>query len=645
MSGNTESHFEILQSPYAEVSDSYEPPANKQRSPSPELKSVKKNFDLLTSSRHSRPVRKRRRVDSPDGRDTYPGILNQELVPEDQAVPPPLSLAEQWEDLSISTDPLAFECQNDPYDINPRLVLHYMDMYFMHCKATYCIFPRKPFLRWLQNKKAKSSDELMVLYAMLSIGSIFSSRPERKAEGSLFAKITRYAIEKNHGNYSLQLAQSRMLFALYLFALGDSASAWDNGGSAFRAVAGLKLNLEEGITDVGDNEPSEFGLNRFTLIECRRRTFWSAYLMDASSPLMNFYEASTDDLQRYNGYCTGHPCIFQKEDVFARLPCRNDAYENEEEITTPFFDNGGIDPQLTKMTVQSTLGSMAYLVQISSIWEEVLAKIYRTPYQAPESYGTDYDSFYDIISNRLSAWESSLPPHLQYSSSNLEASVDCGTAGTFVSLHALYHITFMKLNRHVRHGHLSLSSFERNVQEATRHARQLLFIMHTLSQINRSKRIPSSVSSDERHDFVFSTPFAGYATLCAIDILSAGGSLESNDFVDTLRMINSGLPVVEELSQFWASARGQRKAIRRRIEELANCVIDNGGDRNAWKMKQSMEKTLGSDHDLFYTRHDRGVGLLAALGVEVRDEEDEVLFIEVGESSGSRGSEEIQGYI
>ena len=188
-----------------------------------------------------------------------------------------------WEALSGYANVHSFSWANDPYEVDPDITLHYVDTYFIHINAaTYRIFPRKLFTRWIKIEKAKSPDDLMLLYTILAMGSIFSSRAERKHEGSLFSKIARYAAEKNHGNFSLQLIQSRLLLAFYHFALGETHKAWDFGGMGFRVASGLKLNLEEGVTDIGDDDVMEYGLNRHALAECRRRTFWSAYMMDVS---------------------------------------------------------------------------------------------------------------------------------------------------------------------------------------------------------------------------------------------------------------------------------------------------------------------------------------------------------------------------
>lgn len=167
--------------------------------------------------------------------------------------------------------------------------MHYIETYFMHINAaTYRLFPRKLFLDWVRSETVKSPDDLMLIYTMLAMGSVFSSRTERKHEGSLFGKIARFAVERNHGNYSLQLIQSRLLLAFYHFSIGDTHKAWDYGGMGFRVVSGLRLNVEDGITDIGDDDMLDYGLNRRALEECRRRTFWAAYMMDVSLPAANF---------------------------------------------------------------------------------------------------------------------------------------------------------------------------------------------------------------------------------------------------------------------------------------------------------------------------------------------------------------------
>ena len=274
----------------------------------------------------------------------------------------------------------------------------------------------------------------------------------------------------------------------------------------------------------------------------------------------------------------------------------------------------------------ANLGPMAHLVQISAIWGDVLAFIYRSSHQLPQNYSTEYEAFYSTIYEELAALLGALPSYLHFTPPNLASSIQHGYNGTLASIHALYHITIMKLNRHVLHAHLSPKCQKRNICQAVDHAQQHLYNMSLLSQAYWKKSSTlktgaaapvASASPLSHHDDSFSTPIVGYAILSAVEILSAGGSLQNTVFTDTMRILNTSLDVIDELALFWASARGQKKAIRRRIEELAYTVIErkkrtgstrdeNGRRHNeatnwrAWVMGYPMEKMYWKSQDLFY---------------------------------------------
>jgi len=56
----------------------------------------------------------------------------------------------------------------------------------------------------------------------------------------------------------------------------------------------MKLNVEKGLQQMADDERPPLGFDKATLTECRRRTFWSAYIMD-----------------RYSGFCSAHMGVLQ----------------------------------------------------------------------------------------------------------------------------------------------------------------------------------------------------------------------------------------------------------------------------------------------------------------------------------------------
>ena len=177
---------------------------------------------------------------------------------------------------------LAFQWEQDPFETDPRLTMHLLDLYFLHAgRAIYGMFPRRPFLSWVESSSEKDQDALMVLYSILAMGSLYSIDPERRALGKRFASVASYAAEKRFGRFSLQLCQTRIMLALYYFAKGKSQEAWDFCGAGLRAISALKLNMEEGISELTESTSElDYGFDRWMFEECCRRTFWAGLLVD-----------------------------------------------------------------------------------------------------------------------------------------------------------------------------------------------------------------------------------------------------------------------------------------------------------------------------------------------------------------------------
>lgn len=523
-----------------------------------------------------------------------------------------------------------FDWQNDPYQIDGQVTQHYLEMYFVHINATtYCMFPREAFMRWLRTCPNKSCDDRMVMYSMLAMGSIFSPRPERKAHGKHFGNIARFAVEKSHGTFSVQLVQSRLLLALLHFSLGDRTRAWDYCGSALRAVCGLKFNVESGIVDIKDDQIMDYGLTRSALAECHRRTFWSAYLMDVS---FSSYSATdwTDSLQRFNGYCSGHLSVIHNSDVYARLPGTEEAYEDQEAVATPYFHNSFVDTRSSLLADPSKVGAMGYLVQISSLWGDVLGNAYRSRHLPSETYPSEYEKFYKDKGCELDEWSDSLPAYLDRHMQNLDQSIRLGYIGTYISLHTLYHAAMMRLGRLAYHRLLPSESIQQKVQVVRQSAWDLLRTTHLLSKLERERRVPE-------HQLVLSTPFTGYAILTAVDVLSAFGTMPQ--LKECMTLFNSGLDVVEELASFWSSAKTQMNMIRHRLRDVVSALHNEAHTQHsamkvAFSTTRAMETTFGPEYDLIYNASwkDR----FAAIGCgEASEDKGNVLRIEVSTSEGN----------
>lgn len=315
-------------------------------------------------------------------------------------------------------------------------------------------------------------------------------------------------------------------------------------------------------------------------------------------------------------------------DTYLRLPCEDRRYEDQEYVDTPYFDNGLVDEKLCAVAERSSLGPMAFSVQISSLWSEILGHVFRSSHGSSHQYVNDFESFYSHINRELLSWTRSLPSYLTYSKSNATICVSSGDIGSFVSLHAIYHSAIIKLNRNIRHALLSSSIISRNIQAAFDHARQLLETLQMIGRTTYGVQTSSHLTEDEAHPvaIAYSTPFVGYAIFSAVDVLSAGGSLKT--YASTIALMESGLIVFEKLNRFWASARQQSKAIRWRLDRLTESVSSKAAvDKIAWKCRAPLENNFERDQDAFYDAEDKsGVGFLGHLGLET--EGNEVLFVD-----------------
>lgn len=185
-------------------------------------------------------------------------------------------------------DPLTIEWTTDPYEADPEATSHYIETYLTYVNDNlYPIFPRRRFLLWLKSATTRSLDDKMLLYCMLAMGCVVSHRPEKLIALERYSRTARYAVEHNRNTLTLQIAQSRIIMSLWYYAIGALLNSWDFVGAAVRTVCGLRYNVESGVV-VEQSQVCEYGLHPQALIECRRRTFWVAFLLDVSSKGTSF---------------------------------------------------------------------------------------------------------------------------------------------------------------------------------------------------------------------------------------------------------------------------------------------------------------------------------------------------------------------
>ena len=203
-----------------------------------------------------------------------------------QTAPESRSDIPNWDASLPKANVKTFHWDFDPCVIDKELTIHCVDKYFTYVNnTTYRMFPPGPFQDWVSQSERKSPGERMALYAMLAVGSVFTDDSTYNKQGPLLARIAQDAAEKSQGEFTLQLVHCRLLLSLYYIALAQPRLAWDYAGAAIRAASGLEYNLENGCQGRVESEGDSYGLNQFALAECRRRCFWTVFMIDVGRNL------------------------------------------------------------------------------------------------------------------------------------------------------------------------------------------------------------------------------------------------------------------------------------------------------------------------------------------------------------------------
>ena len=482
----------------------------------------------------------------------------------------------------------ALAWDEDPCAIDHDTTNHLLNLYFAHVNdATYNIYPRNAFMRWAMSTPDKCQLERMVLHAMLAVGSVFAD-DRYSGFGKQCAQIAMDAISAKLGSFNSAVIQSRLMMALYHTAKGHDELAWDYAGSAIRACNSGVLNLQveydppkdEKVRAADVSMRREFGFTYEQWLECKRRTFWSCFLMDR--------------------YEYGRLCAISLHDIFLELPCSDQAYERGFKSEAPCFNNGIIDASKTILTPVSPISPMAWACLLAAIWGDVFTFSHRMKHRSSQTFLEAYENFYAETYNRLQGWSSRLPDYLQYTENNIARSMREGYAGVFVSIHALYHLLLMRLNRYVWHHCLDSERIKRNIRAAHHHAFTLLNDMNAIQATAHQLSSPNG----EQLDLTLSTPLVGHAVMAAVDIAGAGG-LDSN-IRGTLDAVGGGVDCLRTLSKRWDSAKSQLDYSQKRVYGIQNILARPFKARGGawlgrqWGMKEPLETEFDREYDCIF---------------------------------------------
>ena len=458
-----------------------------------------------------------------------------------------------------------FSPDTDPFMTDSASTMHFVYHFFVNIpETTLHVIPRNGFVEWMTHCKAKSSDEMSLLYAVLALGTLYSQRSDRDACLQSFKRIAEAGVHNLRHVFTLQYVHLNLLLsALHVF-LGETAEARLRSSSALRAAYGMRLNMEHAsgvaVQEVPYLEPQ-------TVPECRRRTFWAVFAHES------MYRHYVGD---------GRPAAGSLQ-CSLRLPCPDAQFESDLSSQMPIVHYGDDCKDLTSCP---DWNPALFTVDILAMLDDVTASA--SIASAGRDDASDPEATYWKISRRLHVWVEKLNNTSMASKSHLR------------NLYVLYHLVCMMLHRHISLAYLDSTKLARNVQAARRHAIQLLEVVHTSFTDRRGTTLPWPL---------LSCPLLGFAIHTAIDIMTAAGPMtgvldpensQSGSHLSIPDMLRIGVKVLEELSQEVIIARDMVEQVSNRVESVLGESKRTPSSAQAWCIVKPMHSPYGIERDVMY---------------------------------------------
>lgn len=217
----------------------------------------------------------------------------------------------------VGTESLNIPCRQE--------ALRLMEFYFNTCVVTYRIFHRKTVFGWLDRLISNSEEGLpltnelghakaavvLVILAVVTfrrekIQRVGSQECDENAltQSDPFFTAAVDLTEGETGLPSLQSAQARLMQVLYLLQTSRMNQGWYVFGMTTQITSAQGLHRRTGRKRNGVSKSGQNYIN----IQCERRTFWVAYMID-----------------KYLSVVFGRPRHYHDEDIDQELPdCVND---------------------------------------------------------------------------------------------------------------------------------------------------------------------------------------------------------------------------------------------------------------------------------------------------------------------------------
>lgn len=192
---------------------------------------------------------------------------------------------------------------------------------------------------------------------------------------SLFSTAS-FLIQHETARPTLESAQARVVQVIYLLTTSRMNQAWYTFGTAIQLISALGLHRKSGKRRL------DASAENYIVVQCRRRTFWTAYILD-----------------KYLGVIFGRPRHYNDDEIDQEMP---DSI-NDEDMTP-----SGVKDGYKRGRKDCATDALIFHSKIASILSEAAKTVYSIK-QIPRQ---DRIAAANRLSQELRQWKASLPPHL-----------------------------------------------------------------------------------------------------------------------------------------------------------------------------------------------------------------------------------------
>ncbi|KAF4453133.1 hypothetical protein F53441_4130 [Fusarium austroafricanum] len=314
-----------------------------------------------------------------------------------------------------------------------------IEHYFHNIHPLRCFsFIHKPtFMQELNEKTDAERQADALLHIVCTLGAQFFALDYSNSihqlpttfilnAGFKWARKAERLLLGNTNHISINGLMTAQLLYDYALRMANFTQAFVFSALMARMTQALQLNLEYS-SDLFDQTPNALSA---TARESRRRLMWSCYVTDVLCS--NGVEQLT--------------LIFEK-DIKIQLPCNERNFLHERPCITRTLDDSLLDfvpCDNLPVDIDSNMGILAYLIQQLEIRRRVLwyikhldtAKLPWLP-----------DSEFAQLDQELQMWHASLPPSLQFKTSNIYIRKESSQLGALCLFHCTYHQTMLDFYR------------------------------------------------------------------------------------------------------------------------------------------------------------------------------------------------------